>query len=52
MALTFSQDWDDLPFTQEDDIDDIIWSRREGYQPQLDKYKNKEVGSIKILKKR
>jgi hypothetical protein len=44
-------DSDDLPFSQEDDIDDIVWPKREDYQKQLDKYKDKVVGSITILKK-
>jgi hypothetical protein len=31
---------DDLPFAQEDDIDDIVWPKREDYKKQLDKYKD------------
>jgi hypothetical protein len=42
---------DDLPFTQEEYFDDIVWPKREDYQQQLDRYKDKEVGSITILKK-
>jgi hypothetical protein len=26
----------DFPFSQEDDIDDIVWPKREYYQQQLD----------------
>jgi hypothetical protein len=42
---------DDLPFTQEEDFDAIEWPKKEYYQQQLDKYKDKEIGSVKILKK-
>jgi hypothetical protein len=40
-----------FPFTQEEDFDDIEWPKREDYQQQLDRYKDKEIGSVKILKK-
>jgi hypothetical protein len=44
-------DLDDLPFSQEEDITYIICPRREDYQRQLDKYKDKYLGSITILKR-
>jgi hypothetical protein len=41
----------DLPFAQEEDFDAIEWPKREDYQQQLDKYKDKKIGYVKILKK-
>jgi hypothetical protein len=46
---TFSPD--DLPFTEEEDFDEIQWPKKEEYQQLLDKYKDKEVGSVKVFKK-
>jgi hypothetical protein len=42
---------DDFPFTKEEYFDAIDWPKKEYYQQQLDKYKDKEIGSVKILKK-
>jgi hypothetical protein len=39
-----------LSFAREDDIDDVIDPKGKDYQEQLDKYKVKDLGSIKILK--
>jgi hypothetical protein len=41
----------DLPFSQEEDIKDIIWHIREDYQRELDKYNDKDLSSITISKK-
>ena len=41
----------DFPFTSEEDFDEIQWSKKEEYQQLLDKYKDKEFGTIKLLKK-
>jgi len=41
----------DLPFTQEEDFDAIEWPKKEDYQQQLDKYKDKEIRFVRILKK-
>jgi hypothetical protein len=40
----------DLPFVQEVDITYAVCPKREDYQRQLDKYKDKDLGSIIILK--
>jgi hypothetical protein len=50
-ASDISQDWDDLSSTKENDIDDMIWHIREGYQPQLDRYKNTRGWLSQVLKK-
>ena len=42
---------EDLPFTSEEDFDEIQWPNKEEYQQLLDKYKDKEVGIVKLLKK-
>jgi hypothetical protein len=42
---------DDMPFATEEDFDQIQWPKREEYQQLLDKYKDKEVGVVKLLKK-
>jgi hypothetical protein len=42
---------DDMPFATEEDFDQIQWPKREEYQQLLDKYKDKEVGAVKLLKK-
>jgi hypothetical protein len=42
---------EDLPFTSEEDFDEIQWPKKQEYQQLLDKYKDKEVGSVKLLKK-
>jgi hypothetical protein len=41
---------EDFPFASEEDFDKIQWPKKEEYQI-LDKYKDKEVGTIKLLKK-
>jgi hypothetical protein len=41
----------DMPFATEEDFDQIQWPKKEEYQQLLDKYKDKEVGTVKILKK-
>jgi hypothetical protein len=40
-----------MPFAKEEDFDQIQWPTREEYQQILDKYENKEVGAVKLLKK-
>jgi hypothetical protein len=40
----------DMPFATEEDFDQIQWPKKEEYQQLLDKYKDKEVGTVKILK--
>jgi hypothetical protein len=42
---------EDLAFTSEEDFDKIQWPKREEYQQILEKYKDKEVRTIKLLKK-
>jgi hypothetical protein len=42
---------DDIPFTTEEDFDQIQWPKKEEYQQLLNKYKDKEVGTVKLLKK-
>jgi hypothetical protein len=49
-SSTFSPD--DLPFAEEDDSDEIQWPKKEEYQQLLDKYKDKEVGFVKVFKKK
>jgi hypothetical protein len=39
-----------FPFTTEDDFDEIQWPKKQEYQELLDKYKDKEVGYLKLLK--
>jgi hypothetical protein len=41
----------DMPFATEEDFDQIQWPKKEEYQQLLDKYKDKEAGTVKILKK-
>jgi hypothetical protein len=41
----------DMPFAKEEAFDRIQWPTREEYQQILDKYENKEVGVVKLLKK-
>jgi hypothetical protein len=41
---------DDMPFATEEDFDQIQWPKKEEYQQLLDKYKDKEVGTVKLLK--
>jgi hypothetical protein len=47
--LVFSPE--DLPFASEEDFHKMKWPKKEEYQHLLDKYKDKEVGTIKLLKK-
>jgi hypothetical protein len=42
---------DDMPFATEEDFDQIQWPKKKEYQQLLDKYKDKEVGAVKLLKK-
>jgi hypothetical protein len=42
---------EDFPFASEEDFDKIQWPKKEEYQQLLDKYKDKEVGTVKLLKK-
>jgi hypothetical protein len=42
---------DDMPFTTKEYFDQIQWLKRENYHQLLDKYKDKEVGAVKLLKK-
>jgi hypothetical protein len=47
--LVFSHD--DMPFATEEDIDQIQWPKKEEYQQIQNKYKDKEVGAVKLLNK-
>jgi hypothetical protein len=40
-----------MPFTTEEEFDQIKWPKKEEYQQLLDQFQNKEVGTVKILKK-
>jgi hypothetical protein len=42
---------ENMPFTTEEDFDQIEWPKKEEYQQLLDQFQNKEVGTVKILKK-
>jgi hypothetical protein len=42
----------DMPFATEEEFDQIDWPKKEEYQQLLDESKNKEVGTMKILKKK
>jgi hypothetical protein len=42
---------EDLPFASEEDFDKIQWPKKEEYQQLLEKYKDKEVGTVKLSKK-
>jgi hypothetical protein len=42
---------EDMPFTTEEEFDHIEWPKKEEYQQLLDQFQNKEVGTIKILKR-
>jgi hypothetical protein len=42
---------EDMPFTTEEDFDQIEWPKKEEYQQILDQFQSKEVGTIKILKR-
>jgi hypothetical protein len=42
---------DDMPFATEEDFDQIQWPKKEDYQQLLNKYKDKEVGAVRLLKK-
>jgi hypothetical protein len=42
---------EDMPFATEEDFDQIEWPKKEEYQQLLDEFKNKEIGTVKILKK-
>jgi hypothetical protein len=42
---------DDMPFPTEEDFYEIKWPKKEDYQQLLNKYKYKELGAVKLLKK-
>jgi hypothetical protein len=42
---------EDIPFTTQEDFDQIEWPKKEEYQQLLDQFQNKEVGTVKILKR-
>jgi hypothetical protein len=42
---------EDFPFPSKEDFDKIQWPKKEKYQQLLEKYKDKEVGTVKLLKK-
>jgi hypothetical protein len=42
---------DDMPFAMEEDFDQIQWPKKEDYQQLLNKYKDKEIGVVGLLKK-
>jgi hypothetical protein len=41
---------EDMPFTTEEDFDQIEWPKKEEYQQLLDQFQSKEVGTVKRLK--
>jgi hypothetical protein len=41
----------DMPFATKEDFYQIEWPKKEEYQQLLDEFKNKEIGTMKILKK-
>jgi hypothetical protein len=42
---------EDMPFVAEEDFDQIECPKKEEYQQLLDQFQNKEVGTVKILKR-
>jgi hypothetical protein len=40
-----------MPFSTKEDFDQIQWPKKEDYQQLLNKYKDKEVGAVRLLKK-
>ena len=38
----------DMPFATEEDFDQIQWPKKKDYQQLLNKYKDKEVGVVKL----
>ena len=42
---------EDMPFAIEKDFDQIKWPKREEYQQLLDEFKDKEIGTVKMLKR-
>jgi hypothetical protein len=42
---------EDMPFATEEEFDQIEWAKKEEYQQLLDEFKNKEVGTVKDIKK-
>jgi hypothetical protein len=42
---------EDMPFATEEDFVQIEWPKKEEYQQLLDEFKNKQIGTMKILKK-
>jgi hypothetical protein len=43
---------EDMPFATEEEFDQIEWPKKEEYQQLLDEFHNKEVGTVKILKRK
>jgi hypothetical protein len=43
---------EDMPFAIEEEFDQIEWPKKEEYQQLLDEFQNKEVGTVKILKRK
>jgi hypothetical protein len=41
----------DMPFATKEYFDQIQWPKKEEYQQLLDKYKNKEIKTVKLIKK-
>jgi hypothetical protein len=40
-----------MPFTTEKDFDQIKWPKREEYQQLLNEFKDKEIRTVKMLKR-
>jgi hypothetical protein len=40
-----------MPFTTEEEFDQIEWLKKEEYQQLLDQFQNKELVTVKILKR-
>ena len=43
---------EEMPFATEEEFDQIEWPKKEEYQQLLDEFQNKEVGTVKILKRK
>jgi hypothetical protein len=41
-----------MSFVTEEEFDQIEWPKKEQYQQFLDEFQNKEVGTVKILKRK
>jgi hypothetical protein len=42
---------EDIPYATEEDFDQIQWPKKEEYQQLLYQFQNKDVGTVKILKR-